>query len=95
MNIVSKKLCLTVVSIALAFTGGTQVFAADPDVSMDMEIKAYYGDKLFNRVVVVDVNRMLLDEEIYTTGEDPYPVDQAGNLGKVYAVTRGSDSMHI
>lgn len=91
MNVVSKKLGLIVVATALAFSSASTVFAENTDI----DIKAYYGDKLLDRVVVVDVNTMTLDEEIYTTGVDPYPVDQAGNLGKVYAVTRGSDSMDI
>ncbi|WDE00993.1 hypothetical protein [Thalassomonas actiniarum] len=59
------------------------------------EIVAYYGDKLEDRVVVVDVNNMTLKSANATYGTDPYPVDKAGDLDKVYAVTRGSNSMDV
>lgn len=38
---------------------------------------------------------MSLTETIDTVGVDPYPVDQAGKLDKVYAITRGSDSIDV
>ena len=58
-------------------------------------IRAFYGDKLEDRVVVLDVDNMSLTETIDTVGVDPYPVDQAGKLDKVYAITRGSDSIDV
>ena len=58
-------------------------------------IRAFYGDKLFDRVVVIDVEAMALTESIETRGYDPYPVDQAGTLDKVYAITRSSNSIDV
>jgi len=61
----------------------------------DYGIRAFYGDRLEDRVVVLDVDNMSLTETIDTVGVDPYPVDQAGKLDKVYAITRGSDSIDV
>ena len=61
----------------------------------DYGIRAFYGDKALGRVVVLDVDRMLQAGEVYTQGIDPYPVDQAGDLDKVYAITRGSNSVDV
>ncbi len=58
-------------------------------------ITAFYGDKLEDRVVIMDVNNMEFKSEVYTTGLDPYPVDQAGKLDKMYAITRGSESIDV
>jgi len=58
-------------------------------------ITAFYGDKLQDRVVIMDVDNMTLKTEVYTEGLDPYPVDQAGDLDKMYAITRGSNSIDI
>ena len=58
-------------------------------------ITAFYGDKLEDRVVIMDVNHMKLKSEVYTEGLDPYPVDRAGVLDKVYAITRGSSSIDV
>lgn len=69
--------------------------AEETDIFADVEIRAFYGDKLLDRVVAIDVNNMELLSANPTIGLDPYPVDQAGNTSKVYAVTRGSDSMDI
>ena len=61
----------------------------------DFSVKAFYGDKLLDRVVAIDVDNMRLESANATFGIDPYPVDQAGNTSKVYAITRGSDSMDV
>ena len=61
----------------------------------DYGIRAFYGDKLLQRVVVIDVEKMKLTDTVDTVGIDPYPVDQAGTLDKVYAITRGSNSMDV
>jgi DNA-binding beta-propeller fold protein YncE len=63
----------------------------------DYEIRAFYGDKANQRVVVIDidVDNMEFTDSVYTVGEDPYPVDQAGTLDKVYAITRGSNSIDV
>jgi len=61
----------------------------------DYGIRAFYGDRLLDRVVVIDVENMLLTDAVETVGIDPYPVDQAGTLDKVYAITRGSNSIDV
>jgi DNA-binding beta-propeller fold protein YncE len=61
----------------------------------DYGIRAFYGDKLEDRVVVLDVDNMSLTQTIDTVGVDPYPVDQAGTLDKVYAITRSSNSIDV
>lgn len=61
----------------------------------DYGIRAFYGDRLLDRVVAIDVEAMTLTESIDTVGIDPYPVDQAGTLDKVYAITRGSNSIDV
>ena len=61
----------------------------------DYGIRAFYGDRLLDRVVVIDVEAMTLTDTIDTVGLDPYPVDQAGKLDKVYAITRGSNSIDV
>jgi len=61
----------------------------------DYGIRAFYGDRLLDRVVVIDVENMSLTGEVETVGIDPYPVDQAGTLDKVYAITRGSNSIDV
>jgi hypothetical protein len=60
------------------------------------ELRAFYGDKQGDTVVVIDVKRMKLIEKVeLKPGSMPYPVDRAGYLDKVYAITRGSSSMDI
>jgi len=59
------------------------------------KVRAFYGDKVLNRVVAIDVHKMKLAGEVYTEGETPYPVDQAGTLDKVYAITRDSTSIDV
>ncbi len=58
-------------------------------------VRAFYGDKEKNKVVVIDVKRMKLIKKVATKGLTPYPVDRAGYLDKVYAITRGSSSMDV
>ena len=59
------------------------------------EVRAFYGDKVRDKVVVIDVKKMELIAEVDTKGKIPYPVDRAGHLDKVYAITRGSKSMDV
>ncbi len=58
-------------------------------------VRAFYGDKAKNKVVVINVKRMKLIKKVATKGLTPYPVDRAGYLDKVYAITRGSSSMDV
>jgi DNA-binding beta-propeller fold protein YncE len=90
MKTVKKGLGSLIVATTLSLLAGTQNLSAE-----DYGIRAFYGDKLLDRVVVMDVDAMSMTDEVYTEGEDPYPVDQAGNLDKVYAITRGSDSIDV
>jgi len=57
--------------------------------------RAFYGDKVLNRVVAIDVHKMKLAGTVDTQGLTPYPVDQAGTLDKVYAITRDSSSIDV
>ncbi len=61
----------------------------------DFKVRAFYGDKVLDRVVAIDVHKMQLAGTINTQGLTPYPVDQAGTLDKVYAITRGSSSIDV
>lgn len=61
----------------------------------DVKLSAYYGDKLEDRVVAIDVDNMAFKSELYTQGQDPYPVDAVGKLKKLYAITRDSQSVDI
>lgn len=63
--------------------------------SRNYELHAFYGDKVGKNVVVIDVKRMQLVKHVETEGLTPYPVDRAGHLDKVYAITRGSDSVDV
>jgi len=74
----------------LSMTAGISAVSAQ-----ELGITAFYGDKALGRVVVMDVDNMTFKAEVYTQGIDPYPVDQAGKLDKVYAITRGSNSIDV
>lgn len=80
-----------ILTISIALSLFTQNASAEDEYG----IRAFYGDKMLDRVVVVDVENMALTAEITTVGIDPYPVDQAGTLDKVYAITRGSNSIDV
>jgi len=69
--------------------------AASAGVTAHDHVRAFYGDKKDNTVVVVDVKKMQLIKKVATEGLTPYPVDRAGYLDKVYAITRGSSSMDV
>jgi len=74
---------------------GLSLFTQSATAEEDYGIRAFYGDRMLDRVVVVDVQNMELTADISTVGIDPYPVDQAGTLDKVYAITRGSNSIDV
>jgi len=66
------------------------------EAARNYETRAFYGDKQGDTVVVIDVKRMrLLDKVQLDEGSTPYPVDRAGYLDKVYAITRNAPSMDI
>ena len=81
--------------VLLTAVATLSLFAQSVNAAEDYGIRAFYGDRLEDRVVVIDVEAMTLTESIKTKGIDPYPVDQAGTLDKVYAITRGSNSIDV
>lgn len=56
--------------------------------------RAFYGDPTGQRVVAIDIPEMQIKATI-PTAATPYPVDRAGNLDKVYAITRGASSVDV
>ena len=86
MKIFNKVLITTLTTLTL--------FAQNVQAE-DYGIRAFYGDRLLDRVVAIDVEAMSLTDSIDTVGIDPYPVDQAGKLDKVYAITRSSNSIDV
>ena len=68
--------------------------AAIPVVAQEYTARAFYGDPTFDRVVAIDVPSMTQAGETFTAAV-PYPVDRAGNLNKVYAITRGAPSVDV
>ncbi|OQX74581.1 MAG: hypothetical protein B6D59_01940 [Campylobacteraceae bacterium 4484_4] len=60
---------------------------------------AFYGDPFYNRVLAISVkdDNLSLIKEINTTGENTYTVGMGGipYEHKVYAITRGSDSIDV
>lgn len=82
-----SKLLLTTLATLSLFAQST--------LAEEYGIRAFYGDRLLDRVVVLDVEDMTLTDTVETVGIDPYPVDQAGTLDKVYAITRGSNSIDV
>ncbi len=90
MKKTKKHFSSLLLAATLSLITGVQNLSAE-----DYGIRAFYGDKLSGRVVVMDVDNMSFIDDVYTQGLDPYPVDQAGDLDKVYAITRGSDSIDV
>jgi len=84
---------------ACALLLGSQVAVSAQDgpggTHPTFKARAFYGDKVLDRVVAIDVHSMTLAGEVPTIGKTPYPVDQAGTLDKVYAITRGSESVDV
>lgn len=72
---------------AIAILSGLAISASAQTIGL-------YGDPTFDRVVAVDVEGMVQLGEVYTQST-PYPVDRAGTLDKVYAITRGAPSVDI
>ena len=87
---IKKHLSSLLTAALFSITVGTSVASAE-----DLGITAFYGDKALGRVVVMDVDKMTFKAEVFTQGIDPYPVDQAGKLDKIYAITRGSNSIDV
>ncbi|WP_457747688.1 YncE family protein [Sulfurimonas sp.] len=82
-------------SLLASVVAGATILAPNVSAADTYGIRAFYGDRLLDRVVVIDVDAMSLVDEVYTVGIDPYPVDQAGKLDKVYAITRSSNSIDV
>ena len=58
-------------------------------------ITAYFGDRLLQRTVIIDVNDMSFIKDIVTDGEGHYSVNVAGDLPKVYVDTRKSNYLEV
>lgn len=58
-------------------------------------LTAYYGDRLLQRTVIIDVDDMSLIKDIVTNGEGHYSVNLAGDLPKVYVDTRKSNFLEV
>lgn len=67
----------------------------DANIQTNSQLFAFYGDTQLNRVLAIDVKAMELASDIPTTGVTPYTVGRAGNLDKLYAITRGSQSIDV
>jgi len=61
----------------------------------DESTKAYFGDKEQNRVVVVDVEKMKLTQEVPTGHQLTYTADKVYAMPKVYVVNRGSNAIDV
>ncbi|NOQ64008.1 MAG: hypothetical protein GQ582_05800 [Methyloprofundus sp.] len=83
------------VALSVLLAGSFSSIAQAGKSNANYELRAFYGDKKDNNVVVIDVKRMQLIAKVPTEGLTPYPVDRAGYLDKVYAITRGSFSMDV
>jgi len=93
----SKKLARKSLTACALILASQTASAGQPSTAgvPEFETRAFYGDKILDRVVAIDVAKMQLIGTVDTLGETPYPVDQAGNLDKVYAITRGSASIDV
>lgn len=58
-------------------------------------LTAYFGDRMLQRTVIIDVNNMSEITDIVTEGEGHYSVNQAGELNKAYVDTRKSNFLEI
>jgi len=67
----------------------------DTRAPAESKLFAFYGDTQLNRILAIDVEAMELATDIPTTGTTPYTVGRAGNLDKLYAITRGSQSIDV
>jgi len=65
-----------------------------PSMDAPYSMRAFYGDPTTNSVVAIDIPAM---EQAGSTptASTPYPVDRAGPLAKIYAITRGANSIDI
>lgn len=84
-----SKLHKEIESLLFTTLVGLSMFASSVNAEDEYGIQAFYGDRLLERVVVIDVEAMELTGEADTIGVDPYPVDQAGTLDKVYNCSVG------
>ena len=90
-----KKSLIHTLTVCALMISTQAAWSAQPGEDYKYSARAFYGDKLLDRVVVIDVPRMELVDTVATIGSTPYPVDQAGTLDKVYAITRGSSSVDV
>ena len=89
MNVL-KLIQKTLVTISIV---SVSLLASADENGNSYFVRALYGDPSFDRVVAIDVPEMVFVDSI-PTASTPYPVDEAG-LNKVYAITRGANSVDI
>lgn len=71
-----KPECYKSFAISVLLTGFLSSTAIAAEPSANYELRAFYGDKKDNNVVVIDVKRMQLTAKVPTVGLTPYPVDR-------------------
>jgi len=57
--------------------------------------RAFFGNKKHNSIVVIDVEKMQHQVEVFTDHQVTYTADKVGNKLKVYAVNRGSNAIDV
>jgi len=93
--IIKKPLTQIVTACAILLSSQVALSAQPGQDHPTFKARAFYGDKVSDRVVAIDVHKMQLAGTVDTVGSTPYPVDQAGTLDKVYAITRGTPSVDV
>lgn len=94
---IQKKSITKSIAACIVLLASQSAISGQPSTAEapQFETRAFYGDKILDRVVAIDVAKMELIGTVDTVGITPYPVDQAGNLDKLYAITRGSSSIDV
>ncbi len=86
------KLNIFLLVIVMVFTVGCG--SSEPSLP-DKKIFAYIGDTQLNRILKIDPSEMKVVDEYYTEGNVAYAAERAGITDKVYAMTRGSNSIEV
>jgi WD40 repeat protein len=90
--------------LAVLIIGGQNIYAQDNNFFSNIfnnsqqekeNVRAFFGDKENNDVVIVDVNNMELLDTVETGHEITYTADKVANEDKVYVVNRGSNYIDV
>jgi DNA-binding beta-propeller fold protein YncE len=90
-----KHWILSAIMISFTVTGCGSNTGGSSASSDDQNLYAYYGDTKQQRVISIDVAGMRLEHEVNTIGKTPYTVGRAGEMDKLYAITRDSHSIDV